>query len=65
LTVGNNEGDSELECECLLAATGRLANVENLGQEEACGKVLSWMTSLSVGDHDILGVSREFLDSLT
>jgi pyruvate/2-oxoglutarate dehydrogenase complex dihydrolipoamide dehydrogenase (E3) component len=27
-------GDQELECECLLVATGRLANVEDLGLEE-------------------------------
>jgi pyruvate/2-oxoglutarate dehydrogenase complex dihydrolipoamide dehydrogenase (E3) component len=36
VTVGTSDsGDVELECECLLVATGRIANVENLGLEEA------------------------------
>jgi pyruvate/2-oxoglutarate dehydrogenase complex dihydrolipoamide dehydrogenase (E3) component len=30
-----SEGDVEMECECLLVATGRLPNVENLGLEAA------------------------------
>lgn len=37
VTVGrvDSEEDRSLECECLLVATGRVANVENLGLEEA------------------------------
>jgi pyruvate/2-oxoglutarate dehydrogenase complex dihydrolipoamide dehydrogenase (E3) component len=35
VTVGTDSGDVELDCECLLVATGRVANVENLGLEEA------------------------------
>jgi pyruvate/2-oxoglutarate dehydrogenase complex dihydrolipoamide dehydrogenase (E3) component len=36
VTVGGREGnDIDLECECLLVATGRIANVEDLGLEEA------------------------------
>ncbi len=62
LTVSNNEGDSELECECLLVATGRVANVENLGLEEAGvdyepgkGIVVNDL-SQSVGNKDVFGV---------
>lgn len=33
--VGGKDGDIDLECECLLVATGRIANVEDLGLEEA------------------------------
>ena len=33
--VGTDGGDIDLECECLLVATGRVSNVENLGLEEA------------------------------
>jgi pyruvate/2-oxoglutarate dehydrogenase complex dihydrolipoamide dehydrogenase (E3) component len=35
LTIETDAGNEELECECLLVATGRVANVENLGLEEA------------------------------
>ena len=36
LTVKSADGtEQELECECLLVATGRLPNVENIGLEEA------------------------------
>ena len=36
VSVGTaDSGDLELECECLLVATGRVANVENLGLEAA------------------------------
>jgi pyruvate/2-oxoglutarate dehydrogenase complex dihydrolipoamide dehydrogenase (E3) component len=35
LSIGTDNGDVDLECECLLVATGRVANVENLGLEEA------------------------------
>ena len=37
VTVGkvDSEEDFRLKCECLLVATGRVANVENLGLEEA------------------------------
>jgi dihydrolipoamide dehydrogenase len=35
VTVGTDDGDVDLECECLLVAIGRVANVENLGLEEA------------------------------
>ena len=64
LTVGSTskEGDSELECECLLVATGRVANVENLGLEEAgvdyeLGKgVVVNDLSQSVSNKDVFGV---------
>ena len=35
VSVGTDSGDLDLECECLLVATGRVANVENIGLEEA------------------------------
>ena len=35
VTVHGKDGDVDLECECLLVATGRIANVEDLGLEEA------------------------------
>jgi pyruvate/2-oxoglutarate dehydrogenase complex dihydrolipoamide dehydrogenase (E3) component len=33
--VGGREGDINLECECLMVATGPIAIVEDLGLEEA------------------------------
>lgn len=35
VTVSGKNGDVDLECECLLVATGRIANVEDLGLEAA------------------------------
>lgn len=35
VTVGLEDGEQELECECLMVATGRVSNVENLGLEAA------------------------------
>lgn len=35
VTVGTASGDIDLECECLLVATGRVSNVENVGLEAA------------------------------
>ena len=35
VTVGTETGTLDLECECLLVATGRSSNVENLGLENA------------------------------
>jgi pyruvate/2-oxoglutarate dehydrogenase complex dihydrolipoamide dehydrogenase (E3) component len=35
LTIESDGANVDLECECLLVATGRVANIENLGLEEA------------------------------
>jgi pyruvate/2-oxoglutarate dehydrogenase complex dihydrolipoamide dehydrogenase (E3) component len=35
VTVVERDGDIDLDCECLLLATGWIANVEDLGLEEA------------------------------
>jgi pyruvate/2-oxoglutarate dehydrogenase complex dihydrolipoamide dehydrogenase (E3) component len=34
MTVETDQGSTDLECECLLVATGRVANVENMGLED-------------------------------
>jgi pyruvate/2-oxoglutarate dehydrogenase complex dihydrolipoamide dehydrogenase (E3) component len=50
VTVGADSGDIELECECLLVAVGRIANVENLGPEEA-GVEYELGKGITVNDH--------------
>jgi len=35
VTVSGKDGDIDLDCECLVVATGRVANVEDLGLEQA------------------------------
>lgn len=62
VSVSGEDGDIELECECLLVATGRVANVEDLGLEEAgvdyvLGKGVSVNDlSQSVSNPDVYGV---------